>query len=62
MAENLRNIFVPILFPAILYYAGYSYIDGYYEYFDISLREINPNLQEIIAHGAGFYINALISL
>lgn len=52
---DLKNGLLLVAFASILYFSGYAYLDGYYEYYDISVREISPDIHEIIAHGAIFF-------
>lgn len=37
---------------AFLYLIGYAYLDGFYEYYDVSLSELQFGIQYILAHSA----------
>lgn len=54
--------FVTLLVPAIAYFTGYAYLDGYFEVFDISIQEVSPGLQQVLAHGGNFYVSLLAGI
>lgn len=40
---------------AIVYLTGYAYLDGFYKYFNISLQELELDVQTILVHAAQPY-------
>ncbi|QDY69707.1 hypothetical protein [Qingshengfaniella alkalisoli] len=51
-----------VAFVALLYLAGYAYLDGYYEFFDIGVNELELSPQHIFAHSAPVYLGPLREL
>lgn len=52
---------VPIIGSLILasaYIIGYSYLDGYYEFYDIPLAELSFSIQYIMSHGLSSFTSS----
>ena len=49
MLDKLAIILGPAAI-ALGYSLGYAYLDGYYSFYDISLSEFNPGLEQVLVH------------
>jgi hypothetical protein len=55
---NLMEKLLAVVFSvvvAFIYLTGYAYLEGFYEYFNISLGELDLDIQEVLVHAAPPY-------